>query len=100
MIIVDVAIQTESGCDPLEGEYTALITGFVGALDITAAGGGDDATLIKEAVDEAIMHNEIELCEEGFKEVRFIESGEWEDVFWHKYYVLMPEVNNDRQMGI
>jgi hypothetical protein len=98
MIIVDVVIQTESGCDPSDGEYTALITGFVGALDITAVGGTDDATLIKEAVDEAIMNNDIELCEEGFKEVRFIESGEWEDVFWHKYYVLMPEVNNDREV--
>lgn len=96
MNIVNVVIQTESGCDPLEGEYTACITSFVGTLDITADGGVDDATLIKEAVDEAIMNNEIELCEEGFKEVRFIESGEWEDVFWHKYYVLMPEVNNDR----
>jgi len=100
MNIVNIAIQTESGCNPLDGEYTAQITSFVGELDITAVGGVDDATLIKEAVDNAIMNNEIELCEEGFKEVRFIESGEWEDVFWHKYYVIMPEVNNDRVQDI
>ena len=100
MNIVNVAIQTESGRDPLEGEYTACITSFVGALDITAAGGSDDVTLIKEAVDDAIMHNEIQLCEEGFEEVRLMESGEWEDVFWHKYYVIMPEVNNDRTIDV
>lgn len=100
MIIVDVIINTESGCDPLEGEYTALITNFVGALDITARGGTDDATLIKEAVDEAIMNNDIELCEEGFKQVRLIESGEWKGFSWNKYYVIMPEVNNNRSIGI
>ena len=100
MNIVDVIIHTESGCNPLDGEYTAFITNFVGALNLTAFGGVDDATLIKEAVDEAIMNNDIELCEEGFKEVRFQESGEWEDVFWHKYYVIMPEVKNERTLDI
>lgn len=100
MIIVDVLIQTESGCNPLEGEYTASITGFVGALDITSPGGVDDATLIKNAVENAIMNNDIELCEEGFEEIRLIESGEWEDVFWHKYYVIMPEDINSRTLDI
>ena len=100
MNIVDVIIQTESGCDPLEGEYSISIVNFVGALDITAVGGNDDATLVKEAVDNAIMGNDIELCEEGFEEVRLIESGEWEDVFWHKYYVIMPEVDNSRTLDI
>jgi hypothetical protein len=99
MNIIDVVIQTESGCSVEEGEYSVSIIGFVGSLDISAVG-VDDATLIKEAVDEAIMNNEIELCEEGFKEVRLQESGEWEDVFWHKYYVIMPEVNNDRTLDI
>ena len=100
MNIVNVSIQTESGCDPLEGEYIAHITGFVGTLDITQVGGLDDATLIKECIDNAIMCNDINLCEEGFEEVRLIESGEWEDVFWHKYYVIMPEVDNSRTLDI
>ena len=100
MNIVSVLIQTEGGCDPLEGEYSAHITSFVGMLDITQVGGLDDATLIKECIDNAIMDNDIELCEEGFKEVRLVESGEWEDVFWHKYYVIMPEVDNSRTLDI
>lgn len=100
MNIVSVSIQTESGCDISEGEYTVSITGLVGALGIDSVGGNDDVTLIKEAVDNAIMGDEIELREEGFKEVTLIESGEWEDVFWHKYYVIMPEVNNDRAFDI
>jgi len=54
MNIVDILIQTESGCDPLDGEYTAVITNFVGTLDISALGGVDDVTLIKEAIDKLI----------------------------------------------
>lgn len=100
MNIVDITIQTESGCDISEGEYSVSIVGFVGALDLSSVGGTDDATLIKEAVDEAIFNNDIELCEEGFKEVRFQESGEWEGFSWHKYYVIMPEVNNDKTLDI
>ena len=100
MNIVSVLIQTESGCDPSEGEYSTYITSFVGMLDITQVGGLDDTTLIKECIDNAIMDNDIELCEEGFKEVRLIESGEWEDVFWHKYYAIMPEVDNSRTLDI
>lgn len=96
MNIVDLTIQTESGCDISEGEYSVCITGFVGALDLSSVGGADDLTLIKQAVDDAILGNDIELCEEGFKEIRLQESGEWEDVFWHKYYVIMPEVNNNK----
>ena len=100
MNVVDVTIQTESGCDILEGEYSVSIVGFVGALDLSSVGGVDDCTLIKEAVDEAIFNNDIELCEEGFEEVRFQESGEWEDVFWHKYYVIMPEIDNSRSISV
>ena len=100
MNIVDVLIQTQEGCNYLDGEYTASIISFVGSLDLTAVGGNDDATLIKECIYNAVMLNDIELCEEGFKEVRVIESGEWEDVFWHKYYVIMPEVSNNRTLEI
>jgi hypothetical protein len=100
MNIVDVLIQTEDGCNYLDGEYTVSIIGFVGSLDLTAVGGTDDATLIKECIDNAVMSNDIELCQEGFEEVRVIESGEWEDVFWHKYYVIMPEVSNNRTLDI
>jgi hypothetical protein len=100
MNIVDVTIQTESGCDISEGEYSVSIVGFVGALDLSSLGGTDDCTLIKEAIDEAISNDGIELCEEGFKEVRLQESGEWEDVSWHKYYVIMPKANNDRSISV
>ena len=100
MNIVSVLIQTESGCNPLDGEYSAHIVSFIGMLDMTQVGGIDDVSLIRECVDNAIMNNDIELCEEGFKEVRLIESGEWEDVFWHKYYDLMPEEVNNKTLDI
>ena len=81
-----VVVYTESGCDPKNDEYSAFITVLTGTLDITSTGGVDDITLIKDAVEGVVLSEE--LPEEGATEITLKESGEREDVFWHKYYVV------------
>jgi len=83
---VNVFIGTESGCDPSEGEYSLHIGGFIGALDISSIGGVDDVSLIIDCIENNI--SDIDLPEEGTTEVVLKESGEWEDVHWHKYYIV------------
>ena len=83
---VQVMITVESGCDPKEGEYGVEICGFIGSLDISSVGGVDDISLIKEAIEEHVDISEFP--KEGQLEVILKESGEWEDMFWHKYYVV------------
>jgi hypothetical protein len=84
--VIQVYIQTEKGCDPLEGEYSLSISNIKYPLDISSHGGVDDISLVKDAIE-----NEFDLSslpEEGLTEVVLIESGEWEDVFWNKYYIV------------
>jgi|GEM_PF-3500420 len=84
--VIQVFIRTEKGCDPLEGEYSLSIGNSKYPLDISSPGGVDDISLVKDAIE-----NEFDLSslpEEGLTEVVLIESGEWEDVFWNKYYLV------------
>ncbi len=81
---VSVYIETERGCNPQEGDYSLHITSVIGSLDIGAAGGVDDVSLIKDCVENNL--DGFDLPEEGCAEIVLRESGEWEDVFWHKYY--------------
>jgi hypothetical protein len=83
---VFVRLTTEIGCKPSDGEYELVIIGFLGGLDISSNGGIDDITLLKECVENEFDFNE--LPDEGFAEIILKESGEWEDVFWNKYYVI------------
>ena len=83
---VQVFIITESGCDIEEGEYTLNLGSVIGGLDINAIGGVDDISLIKDCIENNI--SSFLLPEEGTSEIILKESGEWEDVFWHKYYVV------------
>lgn len=64
----------------------AVSTAIVGALDITTEGGVDDITLIKDAIENDFDFDSIE--DEVCVFFRMKETGEWEDVFWHKYYVI------------
>jgi hypothetical protein len=83
---VSVLIYTESGCYPEDGEYSLVISSFIGSLDINSPGGTDDISLIDDCIK-----NEIDfpgLPKDGVTEVVLKESGEWEDVFWHKYYIV------------
>jgi len=84
---VQVCIGVEGGCDPCEGEYTLNICSFIGSLDLHSVGGVDDISLIKDCIENdfhfALLPNE------GCAMVTLEESGEWEDVFWHKYYKIV-----------
>lgn len=83
---VQVLITTETGCDPEKGEYGLEISSFIGCLDISSHGGVDDVSLVKECIENDIDFST--LPEEGTTEVILKESGEWEDVFWNKYYIV------------
>lgn len=84
MNVVIVGIKTESGCKIEEGEYRIELVAINGALDITAPGGTDDITLIKECIEENI--EKMNLPEDGYVDVLLKETGEREDVFWNRYY--------------
>lgn len=83
---VQVVVRTESGCSVADGEYTMHIASFIGALDIYSPGGTDDVSLIASCIEDHIA--KWDLPEEGGATVLLRESGEQEDVFWHKYYVV------------
>lgn len=84
MNYVSVLMYVEDGCHISQGEYSLHITSIIGALDINANGGGNDVSLILEAVEECIQS--LNVGDVTSVEFRLKESGEWEDVFWHKYY--------------
>ncbi|VAW38875.1 hypothetical protein MNBD_GAMMA01-1293 [hydrothermal vent metagenome] len=83
---VSVFIETESGCDIAAGEYFLKIGSQSNALDISSVGGVDDISLIKDCIENNI--NSFILPDEGTTELILKEDGEWEDVFWHKYYIV------------
>lgn len=89
---VQVTLYAESGCNVDDGEYQLVLHGFMGGLDISAAGGVDDISLIKDCIENNLDKLEID----GFCAVDIIlrESGEWEDVFWHKYYEIERSVTS------
>lgn len=76
-----IAIQTELGCKIEEGEYSVFIVKLLDGLI-----GEDDFDLVQECVAEAIR--DLDLPPEGWTEFEINETGEREDVFWHKYYEL------------
>jgi len=89
---IQALIYTERDCDPSIGEYSLIITGFVGSLDLSSDGGVDDITLIKDAIENNVDF--LALPAEGFTDVLLRESGEWEGESWHKYYEVERIVMN------
>ena len=78
---------TELGCDAIQGEYTLLLVGFLGTIDMTdTETGTDDICLIRDCIENELDFSK--LPEEGVTELILEETGEWEDVFWHKYYKI------------
>ena len=84
--IISVNIHTEEGCNPMDGEYQIDLISFIGALDLSAVGGVDDISLITDCIENDFDFEKLPQC--GFANVILKESGEWEDVFWHKYYTI------------
>lgn len=83
---ITVLITIEGGCDFQSGEYDVELLSFTEPLILTAPGGTDDISLVLDAIPENITVAESDKTE-IFK-ATFVESGEWEDVFWHKWYDL------------
>ncbi len=83
---VSVSIYTESGCNQDEDEYSLTINNSSNSLDISSVGGVDDISLIKDCIVNKL--GSFILPEEGMTEIILKEDGEWDDVFWHKYYVV------------
>ena len=83
---VSILLNTEKDCDPSDGEYSLVIISFIGSLDLSSYGGVDDISLIKESIENNIDFSK--LPEEGTTEIILKESGEWEGLFWHKYYEI------------
>lgn len=75
----NVAVHTESGCNVKQGEYSVYITGIIAGFI-----GHDDFYLVAECIAESL--DDLSLPEEGWTPVVVQETGEREDVFWHKYY--------------
>lgn len=81
--VFQILITTESGCKVDEGEYSvSLVDMFDSWLD------EDDMSLILECVENEIA--DLVLPEEGQTPYIVYESGERDDVFWNKYYLLSP----------
>jgi len=83
---VSVLIYTELDCDIDEGEYSLIIKNSSSGLDVSSIGGVDDISLIKDCIENNL--DSFNLPEEGTTEIILKEDGEWEDVFWHKYYIV------------
>lgn len=83
---VTVEIQTESGCDWRKDEYGMRITGVLGSLELQSPGGSDDVSLIRDCIENNFDFEQMPA--EGIATVVLRETGEREDVFWNKYYVI------------
>jgi hypothetical protein len=79
--VFEITIETEAGCDIDEGEYGVRVTNLLGSwLD------SGDQGLIEDAVAEVV--GDLALPEEGHTTFIAYESGERDDVFWNKYFLI------------
>lgn len=79
---VIMSIYTEADSDPSSGEYGLTIDKIVsGHIDVM-----QDIKLLREAVANEVDFKT--LPDDGYTIVHLEESGEWEDVFWHKYFIV------------
>lgn len=81
-----VIMTIESGCNVQDGEYSLKIVGLCGALCIDVPGGVDDAHLITECIQDHFDFNEAPA--EGCVHFIVRESGEREDMSWHRYFEI------------
>lgn len=88
---VNLMLRVELGHEV--DEYTIELTGILGNLDIWTRDGADDISLIRECIESNI--NELKLPKEGWVDVVLKESGEWQDVFWCKWYEIERVVVNE-----
>lgn len=81
-----VSVQLRFELGHTDDEYSIHITGLIGSLDIWSAGGADDIGLIKDCIVSNI--DSLTKPRDGFIDLTLRESGEWQDVFWVKFYEI------------
>lgn len=82
--IIQCELFIENDCKFSEGEYQLRITSFIGSLNLDNQ--NSDTDLIIECIENDFDKKNIE--DDALYAITLKESGEWEDVFWHKYYVI------------
>jgi hypothetical protein len=83
--LLRVAVTTESGCSFDKMEFSLWIYEIIqGCID------DQDYGLAHECIVNEIKGKD--LPEEGTTDFILEETGEWEDVFWHKYYVIKERI--------
>ena len=88
--IVTMTVFLEEGCSFDLGEYSLEMTGLIGSLSLSNKFGSGDMDLIKERVEEDLLEHGLEPGRPLL--ITLEESGEWEDVHWHKYYKVTRRV--------
>lgn len=81
--VFEISIETELDCSLEDGEYTVRITNLLGCWL-----GTDDFVMIEDAVSEVI--GDLILPREGHTTFIAYESGERQDVFWTKWFEIVP----------
>jgi len=80
--VYKVSMYFEKGCDFNEGEYNVEINDIVnGTVNL------DDYQLVEECISE-FFYEKGPLPDTTYG-LTLQETGEWEDVFWHKYYKII-----------
>lgn len=82
-----VMITTESGCDPMKGEYGMEVVGIVGSWRINDNFDGGDFHILQESI---VNNFDFSLLpKEGHALLMLEEDGEW-DGFpqWNKYFTI------------
>ena len=85
--IIRASFFCEADCKALDDEYSISIEGVIGRLEADFY--CDDFDLVKEAIHNNLNLKEMKTDERQHIVFTLSESGEWEDVFWNKYYVVI-----------
>lgn len=83
---ITLELWRDDGSNIDDDEYSVRLVSFSEPLDLLSPGGTDDISLVMEGLVECLKR--VVFPPTSYVRVTMKESGEWEDVFWHKYYVL------------
>jgi len=84
---ITVRIDTERDCNIHEGEYSVFLLGTKYPVELDPPGGETHFYLVTECIAENL--DKLNLPEEGYTTVKFREAGEWQDVFFVRWYELL-----------
>lgn len=78
--VISVSLNIESGCSFEEGEYILYLK--------TDCVRNDHIEYVEECIENDLIDKIGPIKTETQYEITLVESGEWEDVFWHGYYEI------------